>query len=226
MRTKGIIIAIDGPTASGKSTTAHEAAKQLSYLHLNTGSMYRAFALYAKQWGVENADDERIDKLIDRVYIDFDEHGTILLDGKVVTAEIKAPEIAKFASEISARANVRERLVAIQREIGKDGGVVLDGRDIGTVVFPDADLKIFLVASPEIRAQRRLSELEKIGKNISLAELTQQISDRDKRDSERSISPLRKAHDAVELDTTGMTIAQQVEKVVVSAREKIHESIG
>src|SRR5687768_6159171 len=114
VRSKGIIIAIDGPTASGKSTTAHEVAKQLGFLHLNTGAMYRAFALYAKQWGVESADDKRIAELIDRVYIDFDENGTILLDGKDVTSEIKAPEIAKFASEISARADVRERLVAIQ----------------------------------------------------------------------------------------------------------------
>ena len=180
--------------------------------------MYRAFALYAKQWGVASAQDQKIGELIDRVYIDFDEHGTILLDGKDVTSEIIAPEISRFASEISTRPEVRERLVAIQREIGKEGGVVLDGRDIGTVVFPDAELKIFLVASPEVRATRRLSELEGIGEKMSLQKLTQEIADRDRRDSERSISPLRKADDAIELDTTGLTIAQQVEKVVVLAK--------
>ncbi len=220
MRQNGIIVAIDGPTASGKSTTAKLVAGKLGYLHINTGAMYRAFALYCRQWDVTNPDDDMVASLADRVYIDFDEHGNILLEGKQVADEIQAPEIAVLASQFSTRPEVREKMVALQQEIGNDGGVVLDGRDIGTVVFPDAELKVFLVASAEARAQRRFNELMTKGMKVQIAALTKEIEDRDKRDSERKLSPLRKADDALELDTTSLGIEEQVTRVVVLAKER------
>lgn len=221
MRQKGIIVAIDGPTASGKSTTSKLAAKELGYLHINTGAMYRAFALYCKQWEVTNPDDSQVAALAERVYIDFDESGNILLEGKAVADDIQAPEIAVLASQFSTRVEVREKMVALQQEIGKDGGVVLDGRDIGTVVFPDAELKVFLIASAEARAQRRFDELSSKGISVDITTLTKEIEDRDRRDSERKLSPLRKADDAVELDTTELGIEEQVARVVVLARKKL-----
>jgi cytidylate kinase len=220
LRPNGIIIAIDGPTASGKSTTAREAAKQLGYTHINTGAMYRAFALYASQWGIDLSSDERIPELAERAYIDFDENGNILLEGKDVSKEIQAPEIAQLASELATLLYVRGKMVAMQQDIGKDGGVVLDGRDIGTVVFPDAELKIFLVANAKTRALRRKEELVRAGNDISLEKLTKEIEERDKRDAQRELSPLKKAVDAIELDTSKLTIDEQVEKVVALARTK------
>ena len=221
MRPNGIIIAIDGPTASGKSTTAREAAKRLGYTHINTGAMYRAFALYASEWGVDLSSDERIPELTEKAYIDFDENGNILLEGRDVTSEIQAPEIAQLASELATLPQVRAKMVAMQQEIGKNGGVVLDGRDIGTVVFPDAELKIFLIANAKTRAYRRKEELVRAGNDISLEKLTHEIEERDRRDSERELSPLRKANDAIELDTSKLTIDEQVARVVELAKRKI-----
>ena len=221
MRQKGIIIAIDGPTASGKSTTACEVAKQLGYIHINTGAMYRAFALYASEWGVDLTSDERIPELAEKAYLDFDENGSILLEGRDVTKDIQAPEIAQLASELATLPVVREKMVALQQEIGKDGGAVLDGRDIGTVVFPDAELKIFLIANAKTRAERRKLELAHAGNDISLHELITQIEDRDRRDSERELSPLRKAQDAIELDTSKLTLEEQVGKVVTLAKKRM-----
>jgi cytidylate kinase len=221
VRPKGIIIAIDGPTASGKSTTARETAKRLGYIHINTGSMYRAFALYASQWGVVSANDPRIAELSEKAYIDFDENGNILLEGHDVTKDIHPPEIAQLASELAVLPGVREKMVALQQEIGKEGGAVLDGRDIGTVVFPDAEVKIFLIANAKTRAQRRKEEFALSGNDIPLGKLTQEIEERDRRDSERELSPLRKASDAIELDTSKLTIEEQVEKVVALAKKKM-----
>jgi len=181
--------------------------------------MYRAFALYASQWGVDLSSDERIPELAERAYIDFDENGNILLEGKDVSKEIQAPEIAQLASELATLPYVRGKMVAMQRDIGKDGGVVLDGRDIGTVVFPDAELKIFLIANAKTRALRRKEELANAGNDISLEKLTKEIEERDKRDAERELSPLKKAADAIELDTSKLTIDEQVAKVVALARK-------
>ncbi len=219
MRPKGIIIAIDGPTASGKSTTAREVAKRLGYSHINTGSMYRAFAIYASEWGVTSADDSRIAELSQRAYIDFDENGNILLEGRDVTKDIQAPEIAQLASSLAVLPKVREKMVALQQEIGKDGGSVLDGRDIGTVVFPDAELKIYLIANAQTRAVRRKLELETAGKDMPLDKLIKEIEERDRRDSERELSPLRKASDAIELDTSKLKVGEQIEKVVDLAKK-------
>lgn len=221
MRPNGIIIAIDGPTASGKSTTAREVAKRLEYIHINTGAMYRAFALYASQWGVTSSDDPRIAELSEKVYIDFDEEGNILLEGRDVTKDVHAPEVAQLASAIAVLPYVRSKMVAMQQEMGKDGGAVLDGRDIGSVVFPDAELKIFLIANPKTRAERRRLELALAGKDMPLETLIAEIEQRDKRDSERELSPLRKAPGAEELDTSALTFEEQVEKVVKLAKQKM-----
>lgn len=221
MRPNGIIIAIDGPTASGKSTTARLISQKLGYLHINTGAMYRAFALYCSQWDVTDPSDHRVKELAERAYIDFDENGNILLEGRNVAEDIFSSKISELSSKFSALAEVREKMVALQREIGKDGGVVLDGRDIGTVVFPDAELKIYLVASPEERAKRRFLELQKESSIISVKELTKEIAERDKRDTERALSPLKKAADAVEIDTSNLTIDEQVTKIVELANKKI-----
>ncbi|HET9136694.1 MAG TPA: (d)CMP kinase [Candidatus Kapabacteria bacterium] len=214
MRQHGIIIAIDGPTASGKSSTARAVASQLGYRHLNTGAMYRAFALYCKQWGVTDAKDKKIGGLLERVYIDIDEHANVLLDGSDVATELVAPDIASLASSLAARPDVRERMVSIQQDIGAAGGFVIDGRDIGTVVFPDAELKIFLIASPRVRADRRFRELASQGIVTDLSQLEKEIAERDKRDSERDISPLKQADDAVALDTSDLTFDEQVQRVV------------
>jgi cytidylate kinase len=221
LRAKGIIIAIDGPTASGKSTTAKHVAARLGYVHLNTGAMYRAFALLVHQRDGEGHDPARVHELISESEIGFDVNGNILLNGVDVSREILEPDIALLASELSMLADVRAKMVEKQRELGADGGVVLEGRDIGTVVFPDAELKIFLVADASVRAERRQLEFEHMGTHIPLNELRQQIEERDKRDRERAISPLRKAEDAIELDTTDLTIEAQVERVYELAKERL-----
>jgi cytidylate kinase len=217
MRPNGIIIAIDGPTASGKSTTAKRAAAALGYLHLNTGAMYRAVAVLANSL----MDDAGLEHALKHAEIAFDSEGQVRLDGRNLSPQISNPEIALRASELSTIGFVREHLVEKQRQLGREGGVVLEGRDIGTVVFPDAELKIFLVADPKARAERRQHEMESLGRHIELAEMQSQLAERDKRDRERVISPLRKADDAVEIDTTGLTIEEQVAKVVELALRKL-----
>ncbi len=221
MRNNGIIIAIDGPTASGKSTTAKQVAARLGYLHLNTGAMYRAFALLVRRRDHHGHDSERIHELLSEAEIGFGSDGKIMLDGADVSREILEPDIALLASELSVDPAVRAKLVEKQRTIGRDGGVVLEGRDIGTVVFPDAELKIFLVADAQVRAERRQLEFERMGTHIPLEELRQQLEERDNRDRERTISPLRKASDATQVDTTNLTIEGQVERVYELALERI-----
>jgi len=221
LRKNGIIIAIDGPTASGKSTTAKQVAARLGYLHLNTGAMYRAFALLVRRRDHHGHNAERVHELLANTEIGFDPKGNILLNGSDVSREILEPDIALLASELSVDPAVRAKLVDKQRALGSHGGIVLEGRDIGTVVFPDAELKIFLVADASVRAERRQLEFEKMGTHIPLEELRQQLEERDKRDRERAISPLRKAADAVEVDTTNLTIEGQVERVLELARERI-----
>ncbi len=219
MRPNGIIVAIDGPVASGKSTTAKQVAARLGYRHLNTGAMYRAFALAANRGGVTSENEAGVESLLSSVQIGFDSENHIFLNGENVSLEILQPEIASLASTFSSLQPVRQKLVAMQQEIGNDGGVVLEGRDIGTVVFPNAELKIFLVADPLVRAKRRQSELAALGNALSLEELTRQITERDERDMNRASSPLRKAADAIELDTSDLTFEQQIERVYQLAIE-------
>lgn len=224
MRKNGIIIAIDGPAGSGKSTTARLVAKALNYIYIDTGAMYRAVTLYWIKSG-KDLSEQVVDELLPNIALSLQqgENGQIvLLNGEDVTNLLRTPEINQFVSPISAMQNVREKLVSEQRRIGKDGGVVMDGRDIGTVVFPDAELKIFLIASIEERAHRRLLELEAQGIATNYDEIYNAIAKRDEYDSTRALSPLKKAPDAIELDTTNLTIADQCEIVLHYAKERIY----
>ncbi|MEN6512031.1 MAG: (d)CMP kinase [Chloroherpetonaceae bacterium] len=220
MRKNGIIIAIDGPAGSGKSTTARLVAKQFNYIYIDTGAMYRAATLFWLQSGKELS-DQALDELLPEIQISLQqgqEGQIVLLNDVDITNKIRTPEINKYVSPISAMKKVREKMVAEQRRIGKDGGVVMDGRDIGSVVFPDAELKIFLIASIEERAKRRLIELNNQGVQTNYDEIYQSIARRDEYDSSREISPLKKADDAIELDTTNLTIIEQCEFVLRLAR--------
>lgn len=224
MSRKKLVIAIDGPAASGKSTTARLVAARLGYLHIDTGAMYRAFTLKLLRSGLDGFYSRKIAQLAEATRIELQpENGSlkVLLDGEDVTEKIRSPEVTAAVSSVSTVREVRLAMVKEQRRLGKAGGVVLEGRDIGTVVFPDADLKIFMVASIEARALRRQREMEAQGIVADLETLIKEIRERDEKDSSREESPLRKADDAIELDTSTMTIDEQVEFVVQKAKEKI-----
>lgn len=213
---KRIIIAIDGPAGSGKSTTAKLVAQELEYIYIDTGAMYRAVTL---AWLREKKELTEIvlNDLMNRISVSIEqsENGQrTMLNGEDVSEEIRTPEVNKYVSPISAVSCVREKMVEQQRSIGKKGGIVMDGRDIGTVVFPNAELKIFLVASIETRAKRRQLELKQKSIDFSVEEIKKQIIERDKYDSSRELSPLRKAGDAIEVDTSYLTIEEQVNIIV------------
>ena len=209
-----MIIAIDGPSASGKSTTAKGVAERLGIIHLDTGAMYRAVTLGIIEHGIDLDDHERICKFLEELEINFDSLNDIWANGHNVTVKIRTTEVSSNVSAVSAISQVREKMVAIQRAIAEGSGCVLEGRDIGTVVFPNADYKFFLVADLEIRAKRRSVELEKIGENILLSEITSDIKNRDQLDSSRDISPLIQAEDAITINTSELTIDEQIEKIV------------
>ena len=213
---KKIIIAIDGPAGSGKSTTAKLAAEKLGYVYIDTGAMYRAVTLAWLRSKLELT-EEILCNLLGKINIELrpsDAGQKTILNGEDVSEEIRTIEVTKNVSPVSAIGCVREKLVEMQRELGKNGGVVMDGRDIGTVVFPDAELKIFLIASVETRAVRRTLELKNKGINESIDDIKNQIVERDRYDSSREISPLKKAGDAIEIDTSNLTIEGQTEKVI------------
>ena len=219
---KNYIIAIDGPAASGKSTTAKLLAKKLKYVYIDTGAMYRACALDALKNNVSLKDHENLKKLIDKINIEivYSENGNkILLNGEDVTQRIREAEISKLSSEIAVIGFVRDKMVQLQREMGKKGGIIMDGRDIGTVVFPNADFKFFMIADVEHRAERRLKELLEKGKKADFETVKNELIWRDKNDSSRKHSPLKKADDAIEIDTSNMTIEEQVEKIYKIIKE-------
>jgi cytidylate kinase len=210
------VIAIDGPAGAGKSTIAKGLAKELSYIYIDTGAMYRAVAYQALQQGIAADDAQALTKLAAESEIDMRVEGgenRILLNGEDVTAEIRLPEVGAMASPVSAIGGVREHLVAQQRRLAARGNVVMDGRDIGTVVLPDADCKIFLTASLDERVMRRYTELKAKGLNTTPEEVKNDIETRDYRDSHRENSPLRQADDAVYLDSTGLGIDEVLAKV-------------
>ncbi len=217
-----MIIAIDGPAGSGKSTVAKLAAQRLGFDYIDTGAMYRAVTfVYLKDKGFK--EDEKIDLdflslLLPSVHIRF-EGERIILNEENISSEIRSSQVSNKVSAIAAVKAVRNKLVDEQREMGKSGNVILDGRDIGTVVFPNADHKIFLVASPEIRAQRRLKDLEALGEKKELSELTTEIITRDKKDSERTEGPLKKADDAIEINTDDLSIEEVVTKIIELAKK-------
>ena len=219
-----LIIAIDGPVGSGKSTVARRVAELLNYVYVDTGAMYRALALKAQRNGVPlDADEEALARLADETHIDLrNENGEqkIYLDGADVTAAIRSPEVSQAASKIAVIAGVRRVLVAEQRRAGQMGGVVMEGRDIGTIVFPDADLKIYLTASVVVRADRRWREHQQKGDTINLARTVEEVRERDRRDVQRETSPLKRAEDAVLVDSTAMEAEEVARLILLLAREK------
>ncbi|MFN3134474.1 MAG: (d)CMP kinase [Candidatus Kryptonium sp.] len=222
-----IIIAIDGPAGSGKSTTARLLAQKLGYTYIDTGAMYRALTLKVLESNVDPSDEDSIVKLAENTKIDLVyENGNlkVILDDRDVTDKIRTPEVTSLVSIVSAHPKVRDIMVKKQRELGKDGGVVIDGRDIGTVVFPNADLKIFMTADVKERAKRRQKELISKGFKIEIEKLIKEIEERDELDSKREIAPLKKADDAIEIDTTNLTIEEQVELVLRKAYELINQN--
>ncbi len=218
-----LIIAIDGPVGSGKSSTARRVAELLGYTYLDSGAMYRALALKALWRGIAFDAAEKLETLAAETRIDLlaGENGQrVLLDGVDVTAEIRTPAASQSASKIAVLAGVRRHLVAEQRRAGAAGGVVMEGRDIGTAVFPDAGLKIFLDATVEVRAERRLHEHTARGENISLEKMMEEVRQRDARDKDRAASPLVRAADAVLVDNTAMDVEETARLIVLLAREK------
>ncbi len=215
-----IQVAIDGPAGCGKSTTAKEVARRLGFLYVDSGAMYRAVTLYFIENQIDEAKLELVKNTLEHIELDFLE-GKITLNGQVAEPQIRSLEVSKKVSQVAAIGLVRDFLVARQRQISKNQNVIMDGRDIGTVVFPQAALKIFMVADSEVRAKRRQQELLYQGQNIDIEKLKKDIETRDLLDSTRSHAPLRKAEQAIELDTTHMSFEEQVNFVVSLIENKL-----
>ncbi len=212
-----MVIAIDGPSGAGKSTTARQLAERLGYIYIDTGAMYRAIGWKAKQEGIDPADEEKLTALCGRTEVTIKKDNNdprFYVNGHDVSNEIRTPEMGMMASAVSKSPSVRARLLTLQRDLGRNGGVVMDGRDIGTVVFPDADVKFFLDASAEERGRRRHQELKTKGMDVDLARITQEIRERDHQDSMRSLAPLRRADDALPIDSTDLSISEVLERML------------
>ena len=229
-----LTIAIDGPAGSGKSSVAQRVASQLGYLYLDSGAMYRALALKALQGGgVILTSEPELEDLARNTHITLKApapellaegvKNQVFLDGIDVTQAVRTPEVAQAASRVATLAKVRAILVAEQQRAGAGGGVVMEGRDIGTVVFPQAELKIFLVASPEVRAERRWKEHQENGENVTREQVVDEVHERDKRDTERKVSPLVRAADAVLVDNTAMDVEESARVIVMLAHEREKE---
>jgi cytidylate kinase len=225
-----LTIAIDGPAGSGKSSVARRIAGVLGYLYLDSGAMYRALALKALQHHISLDDEARLESLAADTHIELKpptpeqeragSKNDVFLDGADVTDAIRTGDVAQAASWLATIAGVRHVLVAEQQRAGAGGGVVMEGRDIGTVVFPNAELKIFLDASPEVRAQRRWKEHQEKGEDLTVSQVLQEVRERDKRDQERKVSPLVRAADAVIVDNTAMDVEETARLIVMLARER------
>lgn len=221
---KHVAIAIDGPAGAGKSTMARACAKALGYLYVDTGAIYRTVGYYMRLMGIGPKDRDGIARLIDEVNIEIRyEDGVqhMVLNGTDVTDEIRTPEMSMYASGVSAQPCVRAFLLDMQRELARTQNVVMDGRDIGTVVLPDAQVKIFLTADVRVRAERRLAELQAKGEKASLQQVLAEMQARDKQDSERAAAPLRQAKDAVLLDTSALTPEAAVDAILEIVRRKL-----
>ncbi len=227
---KKITIAIDGHSSTGKSTMAKQLAKALGYIYVDTGAMYRAVTLFALQKGYIGPNIDKLDLLIPHlplIHLEFRQNDALgysemFLNKVNVEDKIRTLEVSRFVSQVSVIKEVRHKLVILQKEMGVKKGLVMDGRDIGTVVFPDAELKIFMTATPEIRATRRYKELLDRGADISYEEVLENVQQRDYLDSNREFSPLRKADDAVVLDNSSMSPEQQFQKAMSLAQDRIN----
>ncbi len=216
------IIAIDGPAGAGKSTIAKIVAAKLGFSYIDTGAMYRAIALKALELGKIN-NKEAVEQIAENIVINFEPQediNKVFVDGQDVTEKIRLPEVSNKASYVSGLAKVRQAMLVQQRKLGEAGNVIMDGRDVGTCIFPNADVKVFLTATSIERARRRYIELVAKGQNIDLKELQKEIDARDKADSEREIAPLKKADDAVELDSTKLSIYQTADLIIDLVRRK------
>ncbi|HEU4341625.1 MAG TPA: (d)CMP kinase [Candidatus Binatia bacterium] len=215
-----LIVAIDGPSGAGKSTLAKRVAQDLGFIYLDTGAMYRALALKVLQQGLKLEEEARLAALVQATEIDLSERSgrlEVLLDGVDVSDRIRTPEVSQMASKISALNIVRQRMLDLQRALGSRGDVVAEGRDIGTVVFPEAEVKIYLDASVGERARRRFEELRKAGRPTSLEETRREMEERDKRDRGRDLAPLRQADDALAIDSSSLdadTVAERVKQII------------
>ena len=219
---ENFIIAIDGPAGAGKSTIAKIVASKLGFSYIDTGAMYRAIALKALQMGIID-DKEAVESVAEKINITFKPDGEInkvFTNGEEVTEKIRTAEVSNQASYVSSLAGVRAAMLVKQRELGNNGNVVMDGRDVGTCIFPNADVKVFLTASSIERARRRYIELVAKGDTIDIKELQKEIDARDKADSERAIAPLKKADDAVEIDSTKLSIYQTADMIIQLVKGK------
>ena len=218
-----IAIALDGPAGAGKSSIAKRAAKALGYIYVDTGALYRTIGLAAMRAGVEPQPSAEVDSLLSRITVslEFNEQGeqVVLLDGEDVSSLIRTPEASMMASKISAVPSVRAYLLDLQRDMAKTHNVIMDGRDIGTVVLPDAKVKIFLTASPEARAERRYKELVEKGTDTTFEEVLRDVKERDYNDSHRAIAPLKPAEDSILVDTTELDFEQSVEAIINVIKE-------
>lgn len=223
-------VAIDGPASAGKSTVAKIIAKNMGYIYLDTGAMYRACTLVAKQNHLAYDDQSGILKALNNNIISFkniDDDQRVYINDKDVSFDIRTPEITANVSQVSALSEIRKKMVEIQRKIAGENNIIMDGRDIGTTVLPDADVKIFLIASVASRAKRRYLDFKEKGINQNLTDIEKDIADRDYKDMHRKISPLRKAEDAYQVDTTDMSIDQVVNKLtqIIKKNKKINKSV-
>lgn len=222
---KFVSVAIDGPAGAGKSTMAKRVAGELGFLYVDTGAIYRTVGYHMWLMGIGPKDADGIRRCLDDVNIEIrhEDDGVqhMILNGKDVTGEIRTPEMSKYASGVSAQKCVRDFLLEMQRKFARRHNVVMDGRDIGTVVLPNAQVKIFLTASAEERARRRFEELSQKGEKVSFDKVLQDMKQRDKQDTERAIAPLKAAPDAVKLDTSGNTIEQSIDEILAIVRRKL-----
>ena len=216
------VVTIDGPAGAGKSSASRALAGRLGFAHIDTGAMYRAVGVLAHERGIPLEDDPKLAALLAAWRFELDAPtGTILVDGRDLSTVIRRPDAGELASRVSTRPIVRERLVALQRQLGAGGGVVMEGRDIGTVVFPDALVKLYLTASPDVRAGRRARELRAAGEVVDEAVLARELAARDRRDAERAHSPLRPAADAVVIDTSAIPLDAVVDAMEAIARPRL-----
>ena len=222
---KTISVAIDGPAGAGKSTIARRLAAELGYRYVDTGAIYRTVAYFMDLWGVSPKDVDGVNRYIDEltVEVEYDEDGLqhMMMNGMDVTKDIRTPDISQKASLISAHACVRDMLLDMQRELAEQHNVVMDGRDIGTVVLPHATVKIFLTASPEVRAKRRCDELSAKGQKVDYNKVLKDIQQRDYQDTHREIAPLKMSRDSIKVDTSDMTIEEVLEKLKEIVVQKV-----
>ncbi len=219
-----INVAVDGPAGAGKSTVSRAAAKAMGYIYVDTGALYRAVGVNALRNGIETKDRQAVAESLSDISVDLVfENGEqkVLLNGEDVSSEIRTPDASMAASDVSAVPKVRDFLFDLQRSIASKHNCIMDGRDIGTVVLPNAKVKIFLTASPEERAMRRFRELSEKGSSVKYEEVLEDLIKRDYNDSHREIAPLKQAEDGILLDTTGMTLEQSVESLIKIIKEKV-----